>query len=261
MDNLRWVLLLIGVVVVAAIYLIGRFGREKAPRVASRAYQSLEENETPTESFAAAAAEDEPDFTGWAEPALSEENVEVVHDVVEADLPPESPAAPSSLETPKTQTAAAQPVDIKPLVLVLTVMAPDERPWNGDRLKEALEVEGLRHGDMNIFHFHEAGEKDAVFSAANAVEPGVFDLASMHELETPGITLFCQLPGPLDGIEAFDLMLDKARSLAQRMDGQVCDDRRNALTPQSVAHYHDRIESFSRELALAAKKAGEKLVR
>jgi cell division protein ZipA len=137
-------------------------------------------------------------------------------------------------------------------------MAPAGRPLNGERLQTALEAEGLRHGDMNIFHFHQAGEKDAVFSVANVVEPGVFDLATMAELETPGITLFCQLPGPLEGADAFDIMLDKARSLATSLDGHVCDDRRNALTTQAVSHYHDRIETFSRELALARKKAAEK---
>jgi cell division protein ZipA len=263
MDNLRWMLLLIGVVVVAAIYVSARFSRGKSPRADQPRY-FIEENDTPTESFSA-AEEDEPGFSDWA--ASPTEHSAHAHDDVGVDwdeavdeakpLPPE-PQAPTEIETPKTQKAAAPAVDIKPLVLVLTIMAPAGRPLNGERLQTALEAEGLRHGDMNIFHFRRTEHEDAVFSVANAVEPGIFDPATMAELETPGITLFCQLPGPLANDAAFDLMLDKARALAERLDAHVCDDRRNALTTQAVSHYHDRIETFSRELALARKKAAEK---
>lgn len=261
MDNLRWVLLLIGVVVIAAIYVSARFSRGKSPRADQPRYV-FEENDTPTESFSA-AEEDEPGFTDWAaspseHSAHAADDVEVNWGEEEAKPLPPEPQAPTEIETPKTQKAAAPVADIKPLVLVLTVMAPAGRLLKGEQLRAALEAEGLRHGDMNIFHFHQDGEKDAAFSVANAVEPGVFDLGTMAELETPGVTLFCQLPGPLAGDEAFDLMLDKARTLAESMDGLVCDDRRNALTVQAVSHYHDRIETFSRELALARKKAAEK---
>jgi cell division protein ZipA len=263
-DNLRWVLLLIGVVVVAAIYVSARFSRGKSPRAASRQRDIVDDTDTQTESFSA-AEEDEPGFSDWAASPTEHsthapDDVEVKWNetVDEAKPLPLEPQTPTEIETPKTQKAPAPAADIKPLVLVLTIMAPADRPLNGERLQAALEAEGLRHGDMNIFHFRRAEHEDAVFSVANAVEPGIFDPATMAEVETPGVTLFCQLPGPLANDAAFDLMLDKARALAARLDAHVCDDRRNALTTQTISHYHDRIETFSRELALARKKAAEK---
>ena len=43
---------------------------------------------------------------------------------------------------------------------------------------------------------------------ANVLEPGVFDLAAMDQLATPGLCLFLRRPGPLPATVAFDLMLD-----------------------------------------------------
>lgn len=249
MDSLRWVLLIIGVVVVAAIYVGGQFGRRDTVRPKNRPHHLVEENDAPVESFPA-SEEIEPDIADWE----AAPEVQYTHDpdTVQADWEgAEEEAKPSA-------HPQAPAVDIKPLVLVLTVLAPHGKPWSGDSLRNALEAEGLRHGEMNIFHFHHPQYKDAVFSVANAMEPGVFDLPTMSELETPGITLFCQLPGPLENEVAFDFMLDKARALAGQLGGHVCDDRRNPLTAQTVSHYHDRIETFSRELTLARKKAAEK---
>lgn len=275
MDELRWVLLVIGVVIVAAIYLAGRIGRERAARADSPSRQFIEEADTLTESFSA-KEEEASNVSAWTEPvpAAHDPDAVDVNWAAAADVSREEPAAgvepeivaspePAILaqETPPPRKAAhpaAPAVNIDPLILVLSIMAPAGQPWSGERLQRALESEGLRHGDMDIFHFHQAEHEDAVFSVANAVEPGVFDLALMSELASPGVTLFCQLPGPLAGDEAFDLMLDRARAIAEKLDGHLCDDRRNALTMQAVSHYHDRIETFSRGLALAKKKAAEK---
>lgn len=145
-------------------------------------------------------------------------------------------------------------LDVEPLVLVLTILAKDEDQFNGGDIKKALEAEDVKHGDMEIFHFHIENKKDAVFSVASMVEPGIFNLASINEYETPGLSLFCQLPGSVESSEAFDLLLKKARSIADNLGGLLCDDNRNLLTEQATGHYRDRITAFNHEVALARKK-------
>ena len=159
------------------------------------------------------------------------------------------------------------PANIEPLVLVLTIMSEDE-PFTGQAVKEALEAEGLRHGEMRIFHYFDGVSDEAesndvnnenalpIFSAASLVEPGYFDLDKLNEMEVPGLTLFCQLPGSQSGEDAFNLMLDKGRGAAVRLHGQLCDDKRNRFTTQAKTHYQDRIATFTRELSVARKKAG-----
>jgi cell division protein ZipA len=165
------------------------------------------------------------------------------------------------------------PPNVEPLVLVLTIMAEDE-PFAGPAVQEALEAEGLQHGDMRIFHCFSPDDKSTgaetadtdldkvkniendypVFSVASLVEPGYFELDKLDEMEMPGLTFFCQLPGPLPGEEAFNIMLDKGRGVAVRLHGVLCDEKRNKFTTQAKTHYQDRISSFARELAVARKK-------
>jgi cell division protein ZipA len=155
---------------------------------------------------------------------------------------------------------AEMTLDIEPLVLSVSVLADDADGINGQELQEALEAEGLAYGAMRIFHFYDPGKEDivdtddAVFSAANLLEPGYFELEKMEGMHTPGLMLFCQLPGPLEGEAALELMLDKARGLAVRLHGQMCDDKRNRFTAQAKTLYQDRISAFNRELMLARKK-------
>ncbi|MCK4587562.1 MAG: cell division protein ZipA [Gammaproteobacteria bacterium] len=145
-------------------------------------------------------------------------------------------------------------LDVEPLMLVLTVLAKDEHQFNGGDIKNVLEAERLKHGDMDIFHFHMTGKKDSVFSVASVVEPGVFDLPTIDDYETPGLSLFCQFPNPMAGAGAFDILLKKSRSIADKLNGQLCDDKRNQLTEQATAHYRDRITAFEHEVVLARKK-------
>lgn len=152
------------------------------------------------------------------------------------------------------------PPGIEPLVLSVCIIADEDETFSGPEIKEAMEAEGLHHGEMRIFHFHELGKKeldendDAVFSAANVLEPGFFELDTLQSLKTPGLMLFCQLPGPLPGEAALELMLDKGRGLAVRLHGHMCDEERNRFTVQAKNHYLDRISTFNRELVLANNK-------
>lgn len=166
-----------------------------------------------------------------------------IADIVEDEVPPEKLA-----------------LDIEPLVLSVVVLADEEEVFNGQEIKEALEAEGLRHGAMSIFHLHDPNNNnvtendDAVFSVANVLEPGFFDLDKLEEINTPGLMLFCQLPGPLPGEDALELMLDKGRGLAVRLHGHMCDEKRNRFTTQAKNHYLDRISTFNREVTLARSK-------
>lgn len=169
---------------------------------------------------------------------------------------------------PQKSSESALPPNVEPLVLVLSIMAEDEL-FAGPAVQEALEAEGLRHGEMRIFHCFdesldaETAENNAnldgvipIFSVASLVEPGYFELDKIHDMEIPGLTLFCQLPGPVSGKEAFEIMLDKGRGIAVRLHGHLCDDKRNRFTTQAKTLYKDRIETFNRELVLAKKKDG-----
>ena len=72
-------------------------------------------------------------------------------------------------------------------------------------------------------------------------------MSTINETKVPGVSLFLQLPGPVDALEAFEDMLAVARELAQTLQGDVKDENQSVMTSQTVEHYRERIRDFARK--------------
>ena len=154
----------------------------------------------------------------------------------------------------KQQTLAAQPSE----VIVLNVVARGGREFRGDDLLEVFITSGLKFGEMSIFHqrFRGTNNGPVIFSVANILNPGTFDLNSIHEFSTVGVSLFLALPSPINNLEAFDLMLGVAQRIQEELDGELKDDHRNVMTAQTIEHYRQRIRDFElRQLKAAGGRA------
>jgi len=140
-------------------------------------------------------------------------------------------------------------------VLVISVICRDPSGFKGPALLQNILESGLRFGEMDIFHRHEsmAGNGEVLFSMANAVKPGVFDLDDIDHFSTPAVSFFLGLPGPRHPKQAFDVMVAAARKLSQELNGELKDDQRSVLTAQTIEHYRQRIVEFERR-ALTQKR-------
>ena len=140
-------------------------------------------------------------------------------------------------------------------VLVISVISRDPAGFKGPALLQNILESGLRFGEMDIFHRHEsmAGNGEVLFSMANAVKPGVFDLDDIDLFSTPAVSFFLGLPGPRHPKQAFDVMVAAARKLSQELNGELKDDQRSVLTAQTIEHYRQRIVEFERR-ALTQKR-------
>lgn len=133
-------------------------------------------------------------------------------------------------------------------VLVINVLSRDTDGFRGPALLQNILESGLRFGEMDIFHRHESmtGHGEVLFSMANAVKPGTFDLDDIDHFTTPAVSFFLGLPGPRHPKQAFDLMIAAARKLSQELNGELKDDQRSVLTAQTIEHYRQRIVEFER---------------
>lgn len=131
-------------------------------------------------------------------------------------------------------------------LIILGVLAKSGSVFKGVELVDALRGQGLKFGNMSIFHRIDSTTDQQLFSVANALEPGTFDLADMQALETPGITFFLQLPVPGDAFETLEDMLLSARTVAAALGGDVKDDQMNTLTGQTVEHMRQRLADYAR---------------
>lgn len=134
-------------------------------------------------------------------------------------------------------------------VVVINVLAKSEQNFTGTRLKALFEACGLEYGDMDIYHRHEQTDTTSPvqFSVASAVEPGTFKPEDMPELSTPGISFFMSMPGPTNAMQAFEFMLETAQCVVRNLGGELKDERRSVMTPQTIEHCRQRIREFERK--------------
>jgi cell division protein ZipA len=142
-------------------------------------------------------------------------------------------------------------------VLVLNVTAKDGRVFSGDDLLQVLITSGLKFGNMNIFHKRLSKEHQGavIYSVANMLNPGTFDLNNMDEFTTLGISFFLALPTSINNLDAFEQMLGVAQEIRDTLGGDLKDDHRNGMTGQTIEHYRQRIRDFElrRLKAVAAR--------
>lgn len=219
MDGMRWFLLLIGVLVIAGVYFYSRrerANREKQSETSERIQQRVEP------SIDGANLDDEPIDEAF-EPV-----VEIAKDSAEPETDlPESPVAQ------------------KQKIVTLRVIARNQGTFAGDELALSLRGIGLRHGKFGIFHRYDGIDEDRViFSAASLVEPGSFDLKNLKQQRIPGISLFMILPGPIDGAQAFDLMMVAARALGQSLNAELLDESGSTLSIQRERYLREEIVQY-----------------
>jgi cell division protein ZipA len=272
-EELRWILLAAGVVLIAGVYLWGLRSRrrsapperERAPRqepppamrasppVAQRVEPGIEpasgsDHETRFPSAPATLPVIEVDrddvvlarsaHTGRREPRIDAGEPATM-------AAPAAPAAPRASQPAARPAAAAQPPEAPQKILALRITAPASSPFDGRSLHEAIAAAGLEFGRYKVFHrLHPAGEP--VFSLASLKEPGTFDPETMDGMSFRGVAMFAVLPGPLAPVPAFEQMLEAARAIAERLGGALQDDRG---APLSIA----RIEQLRAEVAALAR--------
>ena len=256
MDELRLIILGAGVVVIALIYLWGmrKHIRASLEERRRRRANALPENEPRLEAATESAdtvnrepaldmviteskADDSPDTAGEQVGGQIEESLESVSKDRREHIDPEIAEEPQ-------------------MTVLLTVIAPVQKHFGGIRILEAAQEANLRlnrNGTLDYLAETALGPR-CIFRIAHLKEPGVFDLDTVENLETPGLLLFMELPGPVDALAAVDLQLKIAAQLAQQLGGTMCDERRSKMTTQAMIHLRSEAAEFERRLRVWAQQ-------
>lgn len=280
MDNLRLILILLGLGVLAAIWLLHRpEGSSRRPG-ASRREDSRREPFIGSSGGGREAGSGASDSMGddFEDDTAGEPRQTTLPDLGDAadghdketpsgpsgtvaeaerragiDVPPEREWRESE---PVREAAGSDAVSAErdgasvPKIVTLYVRARDDRSISGLSLLDAAIKAGLRFGEMKIFHRRHRGASRPVFSMANITRPGSFDPSGWNLFHTPGVTLFMTLPGPVSALDAWDAMLATGKRLAELLDADLMDDAQCLLTRQRIAQIREDMREFDRKNGL-----------
>lgn len=288
MNTLRWILLFVGALLLFAIYW---FDRKRRPPTQHRFLDDLEEAQAQPEATYGSADDDEPRISAVAdmnggmerrEPSFGVSRhtpdeevdapqpmrqrpvtkpVEVERPVAKAPTPPpvisppRQPLTHASGPHGTTVIASASRSGGDERLVVLHVIAPDAMEFTGESLAEAFSQAELQYGERQVFQrtVKFGGKDEMLFQVANMLKPGTFDLSRLRELRSRGVSLFMQLPGPIDALKAFNIMLHCAQVLAEKLGGEVLDSARHPLDQVGIERLRSDIQLFGLKL----RKAGQ----
>ncbi|HEU4617053.1 MAG TPA: cell division protein ZipA C-terminal FtsZ-binding domain-containing protein [Gammaproteobacteria bacterium] len=226
MAELRWVLLALGVLVVAGVYLWSRgfFRRSNARRMERRT------REEPHISLEADLLSKPSRFADDVHRPAAEE-VDGEDEAAAGSEPARQANAPSAKKAPPS---------LAPQKIVTLRFVPKNHMLDGRDAVRALGEAGLEHGRYDIFHKYRNGDPDDVlFSVASLTEPGTFDLDNLKVIA--GMSFFVALPSAGDPVECYDAMVETARSLAHALDADLFDDRGSSWSIQRERYLREEL--------------------
>lgn len=244
-STLRWILIILGAIVIASIWLF--FNPEKQRRLkASR--RSRKDVRKPGKGAARERREPTLESGLTPEPGSSETDWRAAFEdgepVGQGELDIGGDRA-GQAATPSHAPAGPPPDQIVSMFL----LARDNHVITGAELLQAAVSTGLDFGEMQIFHRLPEGGDQAVFSMANAEKPGHFERDEWNTFETAGVVLFLTLPGPVQALDAWDSMLAAARRMSEILQADLLDGERNPFTRQREAEIREQMREYDRRQA------------
>ncbi|MEI7868193.1 MAG: cell division protein ZipA C-terminal FtsZ-binding domain-containing protein [Candidatus Methylumidiphilus sp.] len=244
-QTLRLVLAVIGVFIIAAIFIWGQYKKKLLDFINQRGeYDELEaEEELPCEDEVSMPAK-AGHYGGHStakdiDPPITFNDLDAGEKNVVMEKPKPSTPKPALPENARREPPRTDPLGA-PFLIQISVVSRGGF-FNGLQLRDALDDLRLIYGDMGIYHRYDREYRVPLFSVASLVEPGTFPIKDMDNFECPGIVLFFQPPQVDDPLEVFDDLVATCRELAMRLGGTEWDEKRQPLTIEKITQMRGRL--------------------
>lgn len=129
-----------------------------------------------------------------------------------------------------------------PKIITLYVVAAEGQQFYGEQIIQSLENLGFQYGEYQIFHRHiDNASSPILFSVANMMQPGIFDLNNINQFTTVGLTFFMQLPSSGNDLVNLRVMIRTVESFAQSMGGFVLNEQHQLFDEHSRQAYLSQV--------------------
>lgn len=236
-DTVRIILLVVGAIIIAGVYVWGRF----KPRFLDLMARRDEFNKLTVEKDRSVRAESGSDEESGGqttgEPAVEEEIRAYTGRIEGARVSASQDTNGSPQEVDKERAMGLG----APFIIQLSVVSEGREWFRGEDLRDALINLDLVYGEMGIFHRYDPEYREPLFSVASLVEPGTFPVSDMGSFRCPGVVFFFQpakVPNPM---EVFDDLVDTCRALAAVLGGTIRDQNRARVNETAIVQMRERL--------------------
>ena len=269
MNNLRWILLGIGIVIIAGIYLWETLRQRRArkrdfiPDSGDHRFPELHiKPGTDTDDDYSEALSDLNNLLVHKRRMLADkqvtEKISRNNDTGRKGRPSQIASTPDvDLKEESTSSARIARSELDEIpgaatnepVFVFYVTAPGTTRFNGREVWQAAEMAGMEYGAMDIFHHFGVGHihsEQPLFSMANMFEPGHFKADILDSLTTRGIVLFMYQPGAVDAQLVTELLLNTVLQLADLLGGEIRGGDHDLMTGSAITALRDKVRRMAR---------------
>ncbi|QIW15590.1 cell division protein ZipA [Pasteurellaceae bacterium RH1A] len=169
---------------------------------------------------------------------------QVVEQVYSSLAKPEAVVAPEvHLEPEVPMQAVENEPNLANQTLMLYMVAPENQAFSGEVVVAQLEAMGFQYDtEYQIFHRHiDTAASPVIFSVANMLQPGIFDLNTLHRFSTVGLVFFMNVPSSGNDQANLRLMINTVENLAQNLGGFVLDENRQLFDDNARLAYMQRV--------------------
>tara|TARA_B100001059_G_scaffold110385_1_gene110504 strand:- start:86 stop:760 length:675 start_codon:yes stop_codon:yes gene_type:complete len=215
MEDIRWILLISGVILIAGIILYESYLKSF--------FQSSNTNNNKIE----------PTFAQDQSPYVSDEIIDKQNLSNKENI---------NIEIQQEKHTIAVEAEF---IVTIRMVAIDDYEYSGKEIVDTLKESGMLHEEPGIFNYYYGSNKIKVFSAANLHEPGIFDMNQLENLKVKGISFFMSLPLKTNEINAFDEMMSVLKKIKSSLKGELLDDNGSSLSIQRERYIREEVIEYS----------------
>ena len=129
-------------------------------------------------------------------------------------------------------------------IITVRLTPIDSKPFDGNEVLEILNENGLSLDENGIFNYLDKDNKTKLFSVANLVEPGVFDAQEIENEKIPGLSFFMLMPLSSNEINAFDKMMMVLKIIKTSLKAELLDDAGSTLSIQRERYIREEVIEY-----------------
>ena len=214
MEEIRWVVIISGIALIAGIIIYESY-------LKSILHKTSKESEKIEPTFHNESSPDSPKINEEQLGAHSDNNIDIEIDIDDHNI---------KVGCDHVITVRLTPIDTK--------------PFDGNQVLEILNGNGLSLDDSGIFNYLDKHNKTKLFSAANLVEPGVFDAQDIENQKIPGLSFFMLMPLSSNEINAFDEMMMVLKKIKTSLKAELLDDAGSTLSIQRERYIREEVIEY-----------------